>query len=1179
MPITVPATEGQSADGIVLTNVVGVRRRYLRSVNLERDFYTAGSLEGYVLTPAALSALERVATGIHQPSARAWSITGSYGTGKSAFALLATKALAPPPVGDPALRSRLRQQEPALFNRLFSDEGMGFWPVLVTGGREPLIRALLRGLQKSLNHLPKAVLQAVIRDLESHWEGLWEAESTTARDIALLFEDVSSQLRRHVSACAGLIVVVDEMGKFLEYAALHPEQGDMQALQEVAEQAARSRENPILFLTILHQAFEEYAHRLSAAQRKEWQKVQGRFVDVPFGDSPEETLRLLGQAIRQEENADADVWLREPVERQMEACRRLQFIPHSLSASEFRELLRNVYPLHALTALILPYLFRRFGQNERSLFSFLSSEEPFGFQEFLRRNVLTPTQAPLFRPDDLYDYVVRTLGSSLYAHAASKLWGETEEALHRLTDRPPLYSRLVKTIGLLHILGEQTRVLPSKEVLVFALGGDGVETHEIETAIDALESETLITYRNFKKAYRPYEGSDVDIEARLREARAYLTQGTDSIRMAHLIGATPPFVARRHSYETGTLRFFQVRCCRPATLEAEIRADQAGSDGLLLLCLAADTMELATVEQAAGALLSSRPDVIIGVNVETQALHEAAVAVESLLWVQDMNNTPELRGDRVAKREVEERLSDATNAFSTEWDRLLRPQGAAEEGGIWYYRGERVPLGSYRQLQALVSRACDEAYPHTPRLRNELINRRQLSSAAAAARRSLIEAMIERRHLPRLGISGFPPEASMYASVLESTGIHRPAGTDPDGNSVWNLFPPDEEDPVNAPLGHVWREIETFLFGGVLEAKPLNDLNAGLRARPYGLADGLIPVLLCAVLLHHEDEVVVYEEGRFVTELDAATFERMIKRPEDYRLQGCRIAGERQAVLGRFAQGLLRSGVEVTLVNVVRELYRQFNRLPEYTLKTRALEPETLALRDVFKEGREPEQLLFVQLPRLLGARPFLAEEADAENGERFFTRWNQVMPAVVGAYDALLSRLEQALCGAFGVNDWHELQARAASVQPFVTEPRLKAFINRAADGTMERRKWLESVASGVLNRPPSAWSDAEEDRFANLLPPLVSAFQHSELLWFEKKQKTGDEEQIGIRLAVTQDTGAEEAHVVVVPKAEAENIKDLTQAFLHIFEGFMRGKPRDIRIAVLSQAAQEILRGETND
>jgi predicted NACHT family NTPase len=97
-----------------LTALVGVRQRFLRSVNLERDFYSEDALQGYVPTPAALSALERIAEGIRNPNARAYSLTGAYGTGKSAFALFAAKTLAGGKVGDAALRREARRQSAVL---------------------------------------------------------------------------------------------------------------------------------------------------------------------------------------------------------------------------------------------------------------------------------------------------------------------------------------------------------------------------------------------------------------------------------------------------------------------------------------------------------------------------------------------------------------------------------------------------------------------------------------------------------------------------------------------------------------------------------------------------------------------------------------------------------------------------------------------------------------------------------------------------------------------------------------------------------------------------------------------------------------------------------------------------------------------------------------------------------
>ena len=84
MPTTQPANTAPPDGATSLSEIVKVRRRFLRSVSLERDFYTTAPLEGYIPTPSAIAALGRIAAGVRDPSARAVSLTGAYGTGKSA---------------------------------------------------------------------------------------------------------------------------------------------------------------------------------------------------------------------------------------------------------------------------------------------------------------------------------------------------------------------------------------------------------------------------------------------------------------------------------------------------------------------------------------------------------------------------------------------------------------------------------------------------------------------------------------------------------------------------------------------------------------------------------------------------------------------------------------------------------------------------------------------------------------------------------------------------------------------------------------------------------------------------------------------------------------------------------------------------------------------------------------
>jgi hypothetical protein len=78
-----------------------------------------------------------------------------------------------------------------------------------------------------------------------------------------------------------VVLIIDELGKFLEFAAADPERGDIFILQLLAE-ATGSSDTNLLLITLLHQAFERYASNLAAGQRAEWAKIQGRFEDVAF---------------------------------------------------------------------------------------------------------------------------------------------------------------------------------------------------------------------------------------------------------------------------------------------------------------------------------------------------------------------------------------------------------------------------------------------------------------------------------------------------------------------------------------------------------------------------------------------------------------------------------------------------------------------------------------------------------------------------------------------------------------------------------------------------------------------------------------------------------------------------------------------------------------------------------
>ncbi len=79
-----------------LSHYVSLERRYTRSINLERDLDNSSALDGYILTEKALDTLRRILTSFNNKNSNnCWTLTGVYGTGKSAFAHYFISLLAP----------------------------------------------------------------------------------------------------------------------------------------------------------------------------------------------------------------------------------------------------------------------------------------------------------------------------------------------------------------------------------------------------------------------------------------------------------------------------------------------------------------------------------------------------------------------------------------------------------------------------------------------------------------------------------------------------------------------------------------------------------------------------------------------------------------------------------------------------------------------------------------------------------------------------------------------------------------------------------------------------------------------------------------------------------------------------------------------------------------------------
>lgn len=1160
-----------------LEQVVSVKSRFTRSISLVRDFPSADALEGYILTPVGRDVLDRLFSALcGSSSTRAWSLTGPYGTGKSSFALFASQLLA----GDPDIRSRarahLRSQDRTLSDKLTDRESplarktARFCPVLVSGSRQPLEKALADALAKALRRLsPRGRAPQVVEKLEA----LAAADEPTGTAVVGLYEEANDYLRRFGDDACGLLLVIDELGKFLEYGASHPDRGDVFVLQELAEAASRSA-RPFLVLTILHQALDRYAEHMSPSRRSEWSKVHGRFEDVAFEEPAEQMLRLVAQAVRRHGTPKVLESIRRTATQLAEESSRLIPRVGTLERGDLTDCLAASFPLHPLTALTVGPLFRQLAQNERSLFAFLSSAEPFGFQEFLRTRTYDSDEVPAYRLDQLYDYVVTALGSSLFAHHRGKVWAEVDSALERLRDADELQLRLAKTIGLLQAVGPAGSPAPSRGVLHFNFAGQH-DPAEVDAALDQLRKRSVAIFRRHLDSFALWEGSDIDLDARLAEARRQVD--SDFPIAAFLMQTLPPEarIARRHYFQKGTLRYFETAYADRESLARELSRSLGSADGRLIFCLPKNAEDRADMV----ARLRSGEDgpesgIVAAIPTDLLDLQEYCHELLCLQWV--LQHTPELETDRIAHRELHGRLAVAEGGLRQQLDWIFSPTGGRQSPCSWYHCGREETLATARAVNDLLSRICDEVFPATPTWRNELINRRSLSSAAAAARRNLIQAMIEHGAEENLGIEGFPPERSMYETLLSGPKIHRKKAGE------WGFFPPDPK--ADAAVAAIWRAMEQFLADSEPRRLPIDRLFSLLRQPPFGLKDGLLPILAAAMLLHFDTEVALYEEGSFVPRLSDSVFERMFRTPERFEVQRLRIAGPRFEVFRKYAEVLNRSLGRTTpdLIALVKPLVRLVRELPEFVTKTKQVSPAAQAVLHAIREARQPDRLLFEDIPTACGFAPFSTDEKSSDDDiDRFFTVLRGALAELQNAYPQLLKRLSKLLMEAFSLTGSLAEARRAIEhdgrlVLNMAVDARFKSFLMRAVEADADEATWAESIATLLANRPPNAWDDRDQARFEVELTAIARSFQHFKVLAFEMK-KAGQSMLNGdpgmLRVSVTTPSAGECERVVRVPAEYRPQAEHAKAEVLEVLDRAQLLKRKDVSVALLAQLLRQLL------
>jgi hypothetical protein len=1061
-----------TSSGTLIKDALSVRSRYVRAVNIGRDLGDTSALDGYLMTDGVRHALSRLCQGLMASSSqRAWRITGSYGSGKSAFGLFLANLFTHPLSKRSAVGRLLDVDSPELL--ALAKKLPRYEVIVVNGTRSDASLALANALLEHVNQRRSTPTQKqLIKRLDAFIAAREKGQKTPAAVLTLLAE-VRNYLASGINAAEGLLLIVDEMGRWLEYAADPDTDIDASFFQTLAEECGgRVRDIPVAIVGILHQRFEDYAAgRRDKRSGLEWSKVAERFEDITFAQSFESTARLMAQAMASDSVAYKRAGIGARASVIYSQAVKLGVIESGLFPGGMAES-AHLYPFHPMALASAVALFRRFGQNERSTFSFLLASEPFALQDFIGRRRLSADS--WYRVHDLCDWMLAQGSIRTLDEDRLKRWALLQEVLRAAPVYEEVEVQCLKTVGLLNLLEPQSGISITAELVAYAVA-DQVDAKPVLEAISKLVKKGLLYLRPATQELCLWPQSSVDVASELARVRKAMPSLTRLGNLIELLPLPRPVVAHRHYLTTGTLRTAQVQLVEDLRDVPKLVSAPLASDGEILVVPCYPDEDYKAVAERVEELSASTPEGrLLALRRITE--DDLELADELSAWNRLERECADLRVDTYARNEVRQSIHRLTSALVHRLADLRSPMQGSKDAS-WWHCGSVLEIADGRGLNRQLSLIFDRRFPQAPKVRNELINRNVISTAAAAARQRLLERMFSHANVEDLGIEQTPPEKAIYLSVLKDSGLHALH------QGQWSF-----QTPVR---GNDWHLAWTSLYD-LLEEKGLvstRDVLTHLAAPPFGMRESVALLLIGAFLCVQRHNVILRERGTYITQLEDSHIARLIKRPETFELHMVHAQSTMSAAFEVYRDVLTSQApgdeLAATVPELTRRLYDWYLNLPEHTLNTAHLDMTHRAALALLGKSGDPVELLTVGLPLALGvlkqAQPI--DAASKLNLQLLHSRLESFLRAGSERLNVLRTDILKVMAEEVGVRDPSAVRshvvALANKVQDEVVDYALKAFIQRSSDGQRNEAQWVDSLASLLGGRSLETWHDDTLLRF----------------------------------------------------------------------------------------------------
>lgn len=891
-------------------------------------------------------------------------------------------------------------------------------------------------------------------------------------DIISVYKTVSETLKRD-SGYDGIIIIFDEFSKFIEGHQAETISYDMKIVQDMCELANSSTKEPIHIVFVAHKSIKEYGAALSHEIINSFMGVKGRLTEILFISSVRNTYELIRYAIQKDEQKVNDLiesnnLYRESADKIYEF---LNFKSLFTKVDYDNIVVRGCFPLSPLSSYMLLNISEKVAQNERTLFTFISKNEPNSLARFINNNQ-DPDKC-IMSADWIYDYFKMLFKEELTNPLIHNEWLKAEYAISQVKSDNEI--KLIKILALINILNRPNECMANDSTLGYA---STLTLGQYTEAKEKLIEKNLIAYRKRNNSYVFKNNVGVDIE---KEIRRVQLERKDSISRCDILldiaenKYTYPKVYNQTYKITRYYRFLFMECDVFLKLpKVEYLFEEKFSDGKIIKVFCNTEEDFVCIKEKYLNLRDNR--IIIMAAKAPKHLDEKIgrlLAVRSLKGDEDF-----LSNNKVLAEELEIYDEDICYEINSKIDSVFNCNNNSCQILCLEKVYEKLTEIDYNRLLGTV---FENYYRSAPVINNEMINRRLLSNTTKRARRIIIENLLSG---VAMDYSGTSQEATIFRSVFLHTGI-------------W------ENKAING-LSLEWKgvfeEIDTYidLCGG--SRQPFSIIYEKLQGKRYGMRLGVIAFYLVYKIKQMQDSPIIYFKNQEV-ELNADLFDNIDAEPQEYSLFIEEASIQKEHYLNEiekifFDYQIFSNGNDSRLYKIVKSIERWYRSLPQFAMvfKTdiamkydKKIVQQINQFRKLFQQrDMNPHETLFEKIPKIF------------ECGEDYSQCLYEIKN-IKGILDGYIKRAKECAITVakikFGINtdtdlrqglyEWRLKQSKIADT--YLYSNKVSSFMNYLNSlNTYDELDIVNRLSQIVLDIYIEDWNDESLEKFSNSIKTL---------------------------------------------------------------------------------------------